>query len=166
MHVLVHGLSRGARGGERGQRRNISIFPGRNQKKCFQGGKGANAPPFCDHFHEQKRGWGFEPHKYLFLQRNLITNAPENADKRRATKKRCNILSTVTCNTGHPYHRSRINGVGHACHRCHLDLALRPASVVLVPPAPIPPASSSHPSTSTPTTRTSWHPSRLVTSRH
>jgi hypothetical protein len=78
-------LSGGA--GGRGRRRNISIFPGRNQKKCFQGGKGANAPPFCDHFHEQKRGWGFEPHKYLFLQRNLITNAPENADKRRATKK-------------------------------------------------------------------------------
>ena len=37
--------------------------PGRNQKKCFQGGNGATAPPFWHDYFQltRKRGWGFDP---------------------------------------------------------------------------------------------------------
>ena len=66
------------------------VSSGRSQKKCFQGGKGAIAPPFWhDYFQPTKKGGGgLSPPKYLVPQRNLsptLFAAPQNAAKRRKT---------------------------------------------------------------------------------
>ena len=58
---------------------------GRNQKTCFQGGKGATAPPVWHSYFQptRKRGGGLSPPKYLVPQQKLIAKAPQHTAKFR-----------------------------------------------------------------------------------
>ncbi len=64
------------------------LFQQRNQKKCFQGGSGATAPPpfWHDYFQPTRKGGRvLTPPKYLVLQRKLFANAPQTTTKCRKT---------------------------------------------------------------------------------